>query len=80
VPNPSKQRQDPTLVALGSTIRRLRLQQGISQENLALMVEIDRSYAGRIERGDNNVTLLTLTRIASALGMSVAELMKSAKL
>ena len=80
MPNPSKQRQDPTLVALGSTIRRIRLQQGISQEHLALMAEIDRSYAGRVERGDNNVALLTLTKIASALGMSVAELLKSAKL
>ena len=61
-------------------IRRIRLQQGISHEHLALMAEIDRSYAGRVERGDNNVALLTLTKIASALGMSVAELMKAAEL
>lgn len=80
MPNPSKQRQDPTLVAPGSTIRRIRLQQGISQEHLALMAEIDRSYAGRVEQGDNNVALLTLTKIARALGLSVAELMKAAKL
>jgi transcriptional regulator with XRE-family HTH domain len=80
VPNPSKQRQNPTLVALGSTIRRTRLQQGVSQEHLALKAEIDRSYVGRVERGDNNVALLTLKKIASALGMSVADLMKSAKL
>lgn len=80
MPNLSKQRQDPIVVKLGATIRRIRLEQDISQENLALLAEVDRSYAGRFERGDNNVALLTLKKIANALGMSVAELMKSAKL
>ena len=80
MPNPSKESQNPTLVALGSTIRRIRLQQGISQEHLALIADIDRGYCGRVERGDNNVALLTLTKIARALGLSVAELMKAAKL
>jgi len=80
VPNLSKNRQDPTLVALGAAMKRVRLSRGISQEKLALLAEVDRSYVGRIERGDNNVAMLTLARLASALGVSLAELMSEAGL
>jgi len=80
VPNLSKNRQDPTLVALGEAMKRVRLSKGITQEKLALLAEVDRSYVGRIERGDNNVAMLTLARLASALGVSLAELMSEAGL
>jgi len=78
VPNLSKNRQDPLLVALGNAIRRIRLEEGISQEKLALLAEVDRSYVGRVERGDNNVAVLTLARIAAALNISIADLMVAA--
>jgi transcriptional regulator with XRE-family HTH domain len=42
--------------------------------------EVDRSYMGRVERGDNNVALLTLVRIAEALEITVTELMAEAGL
>jgi len=61
-------------------IREARLTKGISQENLALLAEVDRSYVGRVERGDNNVAVLTLAKLAKALGISVAKLMQKAKL
>ena len=80
MPNLSKNRQDPTLVALGEAMKRVRLSKGITQEKLALLAEVDRSYVGRIERGDNNVAMLTLARLASALGVSLAELMSEAGL
>lgn len=80
MPNLSKQRQNPALIALGEAIRRARLKQGISQEKLALMAEIDRSYIGRVERGDNNVAVLTLLKIAQALNVSIENLMMEAKL
>ena len=80
MPNPSKNRQSPPLIALGKAIRDLRTQKGISQENLALMAEVDRSYVGRVERGDNNVALLTLMKLAKALGISVSKLMQKARL
>jgi hypothetical protein len=35
---------------------------------------VDRSYVGRVERGDNNVAILTLTKLAKALGITVAKL------
>ena len=80
MPNLSRNRQDPVLVALGETIRRVRLSKDISQEKLALLAEVDRSYVGRVERGDNNVAVLTLARLASALDISIAKLMKEAGL
>jgi transcriptional regulator with XRE-family HTH domain len=67
-------------VAIGDALRRIRTAQSISQERLALIAEVDRSYVGRIERGDNNVAVLTLVRLAGALGITVANLMEQAGL
>lgn len=80
MPNLSRNRQDPALLALGEAIRRIRLSKNISQEKLALLAEVDRSYVGRVERGDNNVAVLTLARLASALDVSIAQLMNEAEL
>lgn len=70
----------PVLRKFGTAVRKLRQAQGMSQEAFALASGIDRSYFGAIERGENSVALLNLVKIADALGMSVAELMASAKL
>ena len=80
MPNLSRNRQDPVLVALGEAIRRVRLSKDISQERLALLAEVDRSYVGRVERGDNTVALLTLFRLAGALDISISKLMQEAGL
>lgn len=79
MPNLSQQRQHPALIALGEAIRLARKKQGISQEKLALMAGIDRSYIGRVERGDNNVAILTLLKIAPALNVGLKDLMKEAR-
>lgn len=79
VPNLTQHRQHPSLVALGETIRSVRADRGISQENLALLADVDRTHVGRVERGDNNVAFLTLKKLADALEISVAQLMKKAK-
>ena len=52
----------------------------MSQETLALLADVDRSYVGRVERGTNNAATLTLKRLASALGMTLAELITEAGL
>lgn len=44
------------------------------------MAEVDRSYLGRVERGDNNVAALTLLKIAQALNVSLKDIMKDAGL
>ena len=68
------------MTALGEAIRRVRLDKGISQERLALLGELDRSDVGRVERGDNNVALLTLMKIAAALDMHASDLLREANL
>ncbi len=80
MPNLSQQRQHPILLSLGKAIRIARRKKGLSQENLALLSGVDRSYMGRVERGDNNVAILTLSRISEALGMRLEELMRDADL
>lgn len=80
MPNLSGKRQDPALVALGEAIRHIRQSKSISQEKLALLAEVDRSYVGRIERGDNNAAILTLIRLTNALEITISELMQEAGL
>lgn len=68
------------MVGLGNAIRTVRLAKGISQEKLALLAELDRSYVGRVERGDNNVALLTLRKLALALDTTPSKLLQKAGL
>lgn len=65
----------PTLVALGEAIRRVRVETEVSQEKLALDAGLDRSYMGGIERGEHNVAIVNLTKIAAALGVKPSELL-----
>jgi transcriptional regulator with XRE-family HTH domain len=80
VPNLSPHRRDPALLALGDAIRRIRQAKSVSQERLALIAGVDRSYFGRVERGDNNMAVLTLVKIAAGLELTVAELLLAAGL
>lgn len=69
-----------TLVALGAAIRRMRREVAVSQEELAHICQLDRSHLGRIERGERNVTLLNVVRIARGLACTPSELLKAAGL
>lgn len=60
---------------IGWNLRRLRVEQGLSQERLALAAGIDRAYVGRVERGSENVTITTLEAMAGALSVPVAVLL-----
>ena len=74
---PPKARQPalhPALKRLGLRIRELRHEQGLSQEALADVAHIGRSYMSGIERGVRNCSTLHLYRLARALGVSVADL------
>ncbi|MHA2901521.1 helix-turn-helix domain-containing protein [Ralstonia mannitolilytica] len=71
---------NPALVSIGKTIRAMRKGQGRSQEELAYAVEMDRSYVGGIERGEHNLTVVNLLRIAKELGLPASELLKEASL
>jgi transcriptional regulator with XRE-family HTH domain len=66
--------------AVGRAIREARKQRGYSQEAFALAAGLDRSYMGAVERGEFNLTLETLLKIAGALGTSAAEMLALAGL
>lgn len=64
-------------LAFGRAVRAVRLEQGLSQEDLAAQAGIERSHMGKIERGEHMPTLALLLRISTALGISSADLMAS---
>ena len=63
-------------IAFGQAVRKLRRQKGISQEKLAELADIHRTYIGDVERGTRNIALLNMTRIAKALGLSLSDLIR----
>ena len=62
-------------VSFGLKVREQRKLKKLSQEKLALLCNIDRSYMGRIERGEVNITLEKMYEIARALEVNVKELL-----
>jgi len=72
--------KDKKLVRLGAAIRVKRKEIGFSQEELALTSGIERGNMGKIERGENNLSILNLVRIADAMGLTAAEILFDAKL
>jgi transcriptional regulator with XRE-family HTH domain len=62
---------------LAENVRVLRLLRGWSQEVLAEIAQLDRSYVGGIERGKRNVSLDNIERLATAFDLSVPELLQS---
>ena len=66
------------LIAFGSAVRSIRLDKGISQEALADLAGIDRSYMGGVERGEHNIALINIKRISDALEIPISAVMKKA--
>lgn len=64
---------------VGERIRRLREKAGLTQEELAEIADLHYSYVGHIERGTKNPSLKSLTKIADALGVPVAQLMADSR-
>jgi len=64
---------EPAL-AFGQAVRAARMEQGMAQEELAALAEIERSHMGKIERGEHMPTLALILRIAAALNKSAADL------
>ena len=69
-----KRTKEQVLSAFGATLRAYRQEAGLSQEKLAAKAGLDRTYVGGAERGERNVALINIVRLAEALGVTPADL------
>ncbi|MCK4422327.1 helix-turn-helix transcriptional regulator [candidate division WOR-3 bacterium] len=65
------------LIKFGKKVREERLKKGLSQEALADIAGVHRTYIGMIERGEKNITLSNIEKIAKALNIKIYELIKT---
>ncbi len=63
-----------TLIRFGEKVRTERTKRGLSQEELGAKAGVHRTYIGMIERGEKNITLLNIEKIARALGIIISNL------
>jgi transcriptional regulator with XRE-family HTH domain len=64
------------LIKFGERVREVRIQRGLSQEKLAHLADVHRTYIGMIERAEKNITLINIEKVANALEISINELLK----
>ena len=62
------------LVKFGKKIREVRAERGLSQEALADIANVHRTYIGMVERAEKNITLLNIQKLAKALKIDIKEL------
>lgn len=67
---------DQISVKLGDNIRRIRTKKKMSQGDIARALDVDRGYISNVENGKKNPTLITIKKLADALGISADELLK----
>ena len=64
------------LINFGDRVREIRKKKGLSQEELAYKADLHRTYIGMIERAEKNITLINIEKIANALEIEIADLIK----
>ncbi|RPI16398.1 MAG: XRE family transcriptional regulator [Ignavibacteriae bacterium] len=57
----------------GKKLKQLRLEKGYSQEKLANLAELDRTYIPSIEKGDRNVSITVIEKLAMALNIKISK-------
>jgi transcriptional regulator with XRE-family HTH domain len=62
--------------AFGDAVRKSRLSAGLSQEKLAELADIHRTYIGDVERGLRNIALVNMYRISAALGVPLSSIIR----
>ena len=68
------QKKKKILIQFGENVRRERLAKNLSQESLADLAELHRTYIGMIERAEKNITLVNIEKIANALEVNISNL------
>jgi transcriptional regulator with XRE-family HTH domain len=76
VANVSRRAKSDVLRTFGLTVHAYRLQAGLTQEALAERAGIDRTYVGGVERGERNVGVANVVRLADALGIAPSHLLE----
>jgi transcriptional regulator with XRE-family HTH domain len=66
--------KEPILKAFGQRVQELRKKRNLSQEQLADLAGVHRTYIGMIERAEKNITLCNIERIAKALKLDIKDL------
>jgi transcriptional regulator with XRE-family HTH domain len=69
--------KDQRLVDFGKRVREIRKDKGLSQEAFADLAGVDRSYMGQIERGEQNLSLIKIYKIAEVLDVEIHKLFPS---
>ncbi|RTL10108.1 MAG: XRE family transcriptional regulator [Neisseriaceae bacterium] len=67
------------LIYIGTKIKEHRLQQNLSQEKLAELTDLHRTYIGMIERAEKNITISTLEKITKVLNIKLKDLFNDSK-
>ena len=62
------------LIKFGDKVREIRTSQNLSQEQLSFKADVHRTYIGMIERGEKNITLINIQKIANALNIEIKNL------
>ena len=65
---------------VGARIQKIRKEAGLSQEDLALEADLDRTYISHVERGTRNPTVIVIFKIAKALNTTASEILKGLRL
>lgn len=68
--------KETLLSRFGRRIREERIKKGLSQEELAELANVHRTYIGMIERAEKNITLSNMEKLAKALGIDLRDLLK----
>lgn len=71
------QQHHPILTLFGNNVQKIRKEKNISQEKLAELAKVHRTYIGMVERAERNITLINMQKIANALGVEISELLKN---
>ena len=72
----SRRNEDDIRILFGLRVRKLRQARGLSQETFADESNIDRSYVGGVERGERNISLINIKKIAESLDVSIDRIFK----
>lgn len=65
---------DDVKITFGHRVRALRKRAGLSQEQFALKCGLDRTYIGGVERGERNISIVNIEKIARAIDLSLKDL------